>query len=127
MLKVMIKIPSFKDTDHVRISKYEDIFAKYYTSIGMKRFLLLKKVKILYCVHMLLMILTLEKLLTFFTKNNCKKKNRTEFRVEKIIKKKGDKLYVIRKGCNNSFISWIDKNIHCVNIYYIKWVNIFLN
>ena len=74
MLKVMIKIPNFKDNDHVRISKYEDIFAKYYTPIGMKSFLLLKKVKILYCGHMLLMILTVDKLLAFFTKNNCKKK-----------------------------------------------------
>ena len=30
-------------------------------------------------------------------------------RIEKVIKGKGDKLYVKRKGCNNSFNSWIDK------------------
>ena len=40
---------------------------------------------------------------------NCKKKNQKEFRVDKVIKKKGDKLYVRWKGYDNSFNSWIDK------------------
>ena len=46
---------------------------------------------------MLLVILKAKKLLECFTKKNAKKKkkkNQEEFRVEKIIKKKGDKLYV---------------------------------
>ena len=43
-----------------------------------------------------------------------KKKNKIkiikkEFRVEKVIKKNGDKLYVKWKGYDNSFNSWIDK------------------
>ena len=54
--------------------------------------------------HMLLVILEV----------NCKriekkKKNQKEFRVDKVIKKKGDKLYVRWKGYDNSFNSWIDK------------------
>ena len=40
-------------------------------------------------------------------KNSCKK-NQEELRIEKVIKKKGDKLYVKRKRYN-SFNSWIDK------------------
>ena len=36
-------------------------------------------------------------------------KNQKEFRVEKVIKRKGDKLYVKWKGYNNSFNSWTDK------------------
>ena len=32
-----------------------------------------------------------------------------EFRIEKIIKRKGDKLYVKWKDYDNSFNSWIDK------------------
>ena len=32
-----------------------------------------------------------------------------KFRIKKVIKKKGDKLYVKWKGYNNSFNSWIDK------------------
>ena len=32
-----------------------------------------------------------------------------EFRIEKIVKKKGDNLYIKWKGYDNSFNSWIDK------------------
>ena len=38
-----------------------------------------------------------------------KKTDQKEFRLEKVIKKKGNKLYVKWKGYNNSFNSWIDK------------------
>ena len=59
---------------------------------------------------MLLVILTVKKLLEFFTKNNCKeKKNQKELRVGKVIKRKGDKLYVKWKGYYDSFNSWINK------------------
>ena len=45
-----------------------------------------------------------------FTKKNCKKKtNQKESRVEKAIKRKGNKLYVKWKGYDSSFNSWIDK------------------
>ena len=41
---------------------------------------------------------------------NCFSKNKSKmFRVEKVIKRKGDKLYVKWKGYNSSFNSWIDK------------------
>ena len=36
-------------------------------------------------------------------KKNCKKPNQKEFRIEKILKRKG------KKGYNNSFNSWINK------------------
>ena len=42
---------------------------------------------------MLFIILTVKKLLEHFMKKNCKKK-KSEFRVEKVIKCKGDKLYL---------------------------------
>ena len=45
---------------------------------------------------MLLMILIMKKL------NNCEK-NRKEFRIEKVIKRKGNKLHVKWKDYNNSF------------------------
>ena len=35
--------------------------------------------------------------------------NQKEFRAEKVIKRKSDKLYVKWKGYHNSFNSWIDK------------------
>ena len=48
-------------------------------------------------------------LLEHFMKNNCKKTNQKEFRIEKILKRKGDKLYVKWKGYDNSFNSWSNK------------------
>ena len=46
--------------------------------------------------------------------------NQKEFRVEIIIKRKGDKLYVKWKGYNSSFNSWIDKKDYI-------WVSICQN
>ena len=45
---------------------------------------------------------------TFYEKE-LQKIDQQEFRIEKVIEKKGNKLYVKRKGYDNSFNSWIDK------------------
>ena len=50
-----------------------------------------------------------KKLLDRFTKKNCKIKNQNGFRVEKVIKRKGGKLYVKWRGCDNSFNNWMVK------------------
>ena len=44
-----------------------------------------------------------------FNEEELQKIDQQEFRIEKVIKKKGDKLYVKWKGYDNSFNSWIDK------------------
>ena len=54
------KDPKFEVGDHVRISTYKNVFAK--------KFLWLKKFKILCHGHMLLVILKVKKLLECFTK-----------------------------------------------------------
>ena len=43
-------------------------------------------------------------------KNHCKKTNQKEFRLENVLKRKGDTLYVRWKVHDNSFNSWIDKS-----------------
>ena len=58
---------------------------------------------------MLLVILKVKNLLEQFTKNNYKKTKHKEFRIEKLIKRKGSKLSVKWKSYDNSFSSWIDK------------------
>ena len=50
-----------------------------------------------------------EKIFVTFYKKELQNTNQKEFRVETIIKRKGDKLYVKWKGYNSSFNSWIDK------------------
>ena len=50
-----------------------------------------------------------EETVRIFYKKELQKANQKEFRVEKVIKRKGDKLYVKWKGYDNSFNSWINK------------------
>ena len=54
------------------------------------------------------MILIVKIFLERFTKRNCKKSNQKEFKIEKVMNRKGDKLCVKWKGYSNSFNSWID-------------------
>ena len=42
-------------------------------------------------------------------KKELQKTDQEKFRIEKVNKRKDDKLYVKWKGYNNSFNSWIDK------------------
>ena len=49
--------PKFKVGDHVRISKHKTFLLKAILQIGLKKFLLLKKLKIQFHGHMSLMIL----------------------------------------------------------------------
>ena len=79
--------------------------------IGLKKFLWLEKLKILFCGHLLLVILMMKKLLERFMKRNCKKTNQREkWNLEwKKLLKKSNKLYVKWKVYDNSFNSWIDK------------------
>ena len=55
------------------------------------------------------MILMVKKLLECFMKKNLQKTNQKEFRIEKVIKRKGNKLYVKSKGYDDSLNSWVDK------------------
>ena len=56
---------------------------------------------------MLLVILMVRKSPVY--KKELQKTNQKELRVEKVIKRNGDKLYLKWKGYDNSFNSWIDK------------------
>ena len=55
------------------------------------------------------MIFNLKRIVRTFYKKELQKTNQKEFRIEKVIKRKDDKLYVKWKGYNNSFSCWIDK------------------
>ena len=55
------------------------------------------------------MILMVKKIIGTFYEKELQKINQKEFRIEKVLKKKGDKFYVKWKGYDNSFNSWINK------------------
>ena len=50
-----------------------------------------------------------EEIVETFYEKELQKTNQKEFRVEKLIKRKDDKLYVKWKGYDSSFNNWIDK------------------
>ena len=50
-----------------------------------------------------------EEIIGTFYEKELQGTKQNKFRTEKIIKRKGDKLYVKWKGYNSSFNSWIDK------------------
>ena len=55
------------------------------------------------------MTVMVKEIIVTFYKKELQKTNQKEFRIEKVLRKKGDKLYVKWKGYNNSFKSWIQK------------------
>ena len=103
------KDPKFKIGDHVRISKYTNIFAKGYAPNWSEEILLLKKIKNTVSWTYVINDLNGEEILGSFYKKELQKTHQKEFRIEKVIKKKGDKLFVKWKGYDNFFNSWIDK------------------
>ena len=103
------KDPKFKVGDHVRISKYKTIFAKGYMPNWSEEVFVIKKVKNTVPWTYVINDLNGEEITGTFYEKELKKTNQEEFRIEKVIRRKGDKLYVIWKGYNNSFNSWIDK------------------
>ena len=52
-----------------------------------------------------------KKLLEIFTKKELQETNLKEFRIEKVIKRKNDKLYFKWKEYGDVFNSWIDKKV----------------
>ena len=58
---------------------------------------------------MLLMISMVKVLLEDFIEKELPKTNQQDFRIEKVIKIKGDQLYVKWKGYDTLFHSWVDK------------------
>ena len=53
--------------------------------------------------------LNVEEITGTFYEKELQKTNQKEFRIEKVIKRKGDKWKVKQKGYDNSFNSWINK------------------
>ena len=103
------KDPKFKVGDHVRISKYKKIFAQGYTPNWSAEIFVIKEIKNTVPWTYVINGLIGEEITGTFYEKELRKINKEELRIEKVIKKKSDKLYGKWKGCDNSFNSWIDK------------------
>ena len=103
------KDPTFRVCDHVGVSKYKIFFAKGYTPNWSEEVFVIKKVKNTVPWIYIINNLNGEEIIGTFFEKELQKTNQQEFRIEKVIKKRGDKLYVKWKGYDSSFNSWIDK------------------
>ena len=103
------KVLKFNVGDFVRTSKYKNTFAKGYTPNWSEDVFVVKKVRNTVPWPYVINDLNGEEIIgTFY---ELQKTNQKEFRIEKVIKRKGDKLYVRWKGYDSSFNSKIDKMI----------------
>ena len=103
------KDPKFKVGDHVRISKYKNIFAKDYTPNWSEEIFVIREIKNTVPWTYVINDLNGVEIIGTFYEKELQKTNQKEFRIEKVIKKRGNKLYVKWKEYDNSFNSWTDK------------------
>ena len=87
----------------------QNIFAKVYVLNWPEEVNIIKNVKNTSPWTYVISDLNGEEIVGMFYEKELEKKNKKEIRVGKVIKRKGDKLYVKWKGYTNSFKSWIDK------------------
>ena len=85
------KDPKFKVSDHIRISKYKNIFAKGYTPNWSEEAFVIKKVKNTVPWTYIIDDLNGGKVIGKFYEKKLQKTNQKEVRIEKVIKKKGKK------------------------------------
>ena len=97
------KNPKFKVGDHVRFSKYKNIFAKGYMPNWSEEVFISSKIKNTVPWKYVINDLNGEKIIGTFYEKELQKTNQNEFRIEKVLKKKSDKLYVKWKCYGNSF------------------------
>ena len=104
------KDPKFQVGDHVRISKYKNIFAKGCTLNCSEEVFAISKTKNTAPWTYAINDLNGEEIIGTFYEKELQKTNQKQCRIEKVIKRKWSELYVKQKGYDNSFNSWIDKN-----------------
>ena len=100
--------PKFKIEDIFRKSKYKNTFAKDYVPNWPEEVFMIKKFKKTVPWTYVISDLKGKEIVGTFYKKELHKTNQKEFRTEKVIKGKVDKLYVKRKGYNSFLNSWND-------------------
>ena len=91
------KDPKFKVGDHVKISKYKNIFAKGYMPNWSEEVSVIKKVKNTVPWTYVINNLNGEEITGIFYEKELQKTNQEEFRIEKVIRRKGGKFMLNEK------------------------------
>ena len=91
------KDPKLKIGNHVRISKYKYIFAKGYAPNWSVEIFVIKKVKNTVPWTYVINNLNGEEIIETFYEKELQKTNQQELRIEKVMKRKGCKLYQMER------------------------------
>ena len=103
------KDPKFKIGDHVRISKFKNILAKGYTPNWSEEVFVISKIENAVPWTYVISDLKGEEIVGTFYEKELQKTNQKKFRIENVIKRKENMLFVKWKGYDSSFITWILK------------------
>ena len=102
--------PKFKVGDRVRISKYKSLFTKGYMPNWTEEIFVVKEVKETVPYTYVIEDLQGDTIDGTFYEQELQKTKQEVYRIEKVLKRKGDKLFVKWKGYPSSQNSWIDKS-----------------
>ena len=103
------KYPKFNISDHLRISTYKNVFAKGYTPNWSEEVFVVTKIKNTVSWSYVFSDLNGEEITGRFYEKEFQKTSQEEFRMGKVLKRKGDTFYVRWKGYDNRFNSSINK------------------
>ena len=103
------KDPKFKVGNHVRISKYKNIFAKGYAPNWSEEVFVVSKIKYKVPWNYVVSDLNGEEVTGSFYEKELRKTSEEKVRIEKVLKRKGDKMYVKWSRYDNRFNSWTNK------------------
>ena len=103
------KYPKFNISDHLRISTYKNVFAKGYTPNWSEEVFVVTKIKNTVSWTYVFSDLNGEEITGRFYEKEFQKTSQEEFRMGKVLKRKGDTFYVRWKGYDNRFNSSINK------------------
>ena len=92
--KVNNKDPKIKVDDRVRISKYKNVFAKGYTPNWSEEVFIVSEIKNTVPCTYVINDLNGEEIIGTFHEKELQKTNQKELRIENVIKRKGNRLYV---------------------------------
>jgi len=104
------KIPKFKVGDKVRITKKKGIFEKGYTPRWTEEMFTVSDVRYTDPITYKIVDYNNEEIKGTFYEQELQKATQEMFRIEKIVKRKGNKSLVKWLGYPNSFNSWVDNS-----------------
>ena len=104
----MTLAPKFSIGDNVRITKKQNLFDKGYTQRWTEEVFKVSKIQLTIPVTYKITDYNGEKIQGSFYEQELQKTSQSTFRIEKVLKRQGDKCLVKWMGYPKSFNSWID-------------------